>query len=75
MKPKFEEAVRAAVILIAVLAVTGYAYVFKSEAALGAVIGLLGLGASFLFRAKLVAPTAERSAARAAGHLADHADP
>jgi hypothetical protein len=57
MKPKFEELVRATVILIALGAVAAYAFLFRSEVALGALLTALGLGSSFLFRGRVLNTT------------------
>lgn len=54
-----DQNVRAAVVLGALAAVSALAIVFRSEAAGGALIGLLGLAGSFLFRGKVQPPGAE----------------
>ena len=54
MKPKFAEAVGAAGFLVAVLVLAGYAVIFQSDVALGALIAVVAAGNGFFLRGKVI---------------------
>lgn len=58
VRPKFDDYVRAGSLTAAILVVSYLAVTGQSEAAAGALIGLVGMASSWMFRGKVESPKA-----------------